>query len=603
MLAPNDRTLLLEALRPPQGMRLERAVGTSFTLDLATALTVPLAFVGHSLAHDTDPITLMEALQATVGVFDVFAQAGAISASQWPSDLAALLEPVLHEVARPRPGHVFHPKAWIAHYSDADGEDAFRVLVLSRNLTTDRSWDIIIRLDGVPGRRINRDNTSLARFVSSLLQMTKRPLPEDRSDPILTLADQLRRVRWELPEGATAVRFWPLGLPGMRRPNLDDLFLGYRHLVLSPFVTAEGLDAVIRRVAQSSEATLVSRAEELDKLPAGALADLTVHVISPSASLADAGDGETPAGVAPLPFSALHGKAIVVEKNRRARAFFGSANATTAATGGNVELLCELEGAPSRLGVGAMLDDPNGFRALLEDYFPPPAPVIDEAEEFGRKLDQYLVDAAQLAYVMSVMPQGDRWGGAITTDRALPVLPDGVTLNVSPFNRLAERLPLVGGSHVLVELAPREAVELTPFLVLLARGALGTRQIERSTVVKAEMEGGPADRLDEILARQIDSPEKFLRFLLLLLGLGDANVVTSALRPTGHAGMWADGAAVGIFELLVRGLAADPGAIDRLDDVTRRLSARPDGADILPAGWADLWPIFIEARRLAGGPA
>ena len=600
MLAPDDRTLLLEALRPPQGMRLERAVGTSFTLDIATALTVPLAFVGQSLAHDADPIALMEALRATVGRFDVFAQAGAISASQWPSDLAALLEPVLHEVARPRPGHIFHPKAWVAHYSDENGEDAFRVLVLSRNLTTDRSWDIIVRLDGVPGRRVNRDNNRLARFVSSLPQLAKQPLPEDRRDPILALADQLRRVRWELPEGATAVRFWPLGLPGMRGPNLDDLFLGYRHLVLSPFVTAEGLDAVIRPVAQGSEATLVSRAEELDKLPAGALDDLTVHVLNPSAGLADAGEQETSDGAAP-PFSALHAKVIVVEKNRRARAFFGSANATTAATGGNVELLCELEGGPSRLGVGAMLDDPDGFRALLEDYSPPPAPVIDEAEEFGRKLDQYLVDAAQLAYAMSVLPQGDRWCGAITTDRALPVLPEGVTLSLSPFNRIAERLPLPGGRPVRVELAPREAVELTPFLVLLARGVFGKRQIERSTVVKAEMQGGPADRLDEILARQIDTPEKFLRLLLLLLGLGDTNVVTSALQPRGLAGTWADGAAVGIFELLVRGLAAYPAAIDRLDDVTRRLSARPDGTDVLPVGWADLWPVFIEARRLAGG--
>jgi hypothetical protein len=76
--------------------------------------------------------------------------------------------------------------------------------------------------------------------------------------------------------------------------------------------------------------------------------------------------------------------------------------------------------------------------------------------------------------------------------------------------------------------------------------------------------------------------------------------VTSALQPTGLAGSWADGAAVGIFELLVRGLAADPAAIDRLDDVTRRLSARPDGADVLPTGWAGLWPVFVEARRLSG---
>src|SRR4051812_13632711 len=122
MLAPDDRALLLDALRPPPGMRLERALGTTFTLDLATALTVPLAFAGHSLSHDPDPIALMETIRASADRLDIFAQAGAISAGRWPSDLAALLESVVHEVPRPRRGHLFHPKAWVAHYEDPEGK-------------------------------------------------------------------------------------------------------------------------------------------------------------------------------------------------------------------------------------------------------------------------------------------------------------------------------------------------------------------------------------------------------------------------------------------------------------------------------------------------
>ena len=46
MLAPDSRELLLDALRPPTGCSLDRAVATTFTLDLETALTVPLAFAG-----------------------------------------------------------------------------------------------------------------------------------------------------------------------------------------------------------------------------------------------------------------------------------------------------------------------------------------------------------------------------------------------------------------------------------------------------------------------------------------------------------------------------------------------------------------------------
>ena len=110
MLAPDSRTLLLDALRPPSGCRLDRAVATTFTLDLAAALMAPLAFAGFRFDEQQDPIEVMEALRRESGRIDVFCQAGSISAGRWPSDLLALLEGAIHEVRRPRPGHVFHPE-------------------------------------------------------------------------------------------------------------------------------------------------------------------------------------------------------------------------------------------------------------------------------------------------------------------------------------------------------------------------------------------------------------------------------------------------------------------------------------------------------------
>ena len=113
MLAPDNRTLLLDVLRPPAGQTLDRAIGTTFTLDLSTALIVPLAFAGFQLDEQPDPIEVMESLRRMSGRIDVFCQAGVIGAARWPSDLLALLEGVVHEVRRPRPGHIFHPKVWV----------------------------------------------------------------------------------------------------------------------------------------------------------------------------------------------------------------------------------------------------------------------------------------------------------------------------------------------------------------------------------------------------------------------------------------------------------------------------------------------------------
>jgi hypothetical protein len=55
--------------------------------------------------------------------------------------------------------------------------------------------------------------------------------------------------------------------------------------------------------------------------------------------------------------------------------------------------------------------------------------------------------------------------------------------------------------------------------------------VEKQIVVCATLVGDPSQRLDEILVRQIDTPEKFLRLINLLLGLGN-----SGFSPEGLAG-------------------------------------------------------------------
>ena len=55
VLEPDGRALLLDALRPPPGHSLDHAVATTFTLDLETALTVPLAFAGFRFDEQPDP--------------------------------------------------------------------------------------------------------------------------------------------------------------------------------------------------------------------------------------------------------------------------------------------------------------------------------------------------------------------------------------------------------------------------------------------------------------------------------------------------------------------------------------------------------------------
>jgi hypothetical protein len=68
MLEPEDRRLLLESLRPPEGYVLDHAVGTTFSLDLLALLTAPLAFTffdweGREGENCADPLALLESVR------------------------------------------------------------------------------------------------------------------------------------------------------------------------------------------------------------------------------------------------------------------------------------------------------------------------------------------------------------------------------------------------------------------------------------------------------------------------------------------------------------------------------------------------------------
>ena len=103
--------------------------------------------------------------------------------------------------------------------------------------------------------------------------------------------------------------------------------------------------------------------------------------------------------------------------------------------------------------------------------------------------------------------------------------------------------------------------------------------------------------------RQIDSPERFLRLLFLLLGLGE-RITATAIEGSGgfSTGSWG-ATSSGVFEMLVRALATDPSAIDRLDDIARRLRDREEGRRVLPEGWDRVWEAVLEARKLIGARA
>ncbi len=608
MLGPDDRSILLDLLRPPVGYSLDRAVGTTFTLDLESALAVPLAFASHRLSASTDPIAVMEAVRSAADRVDLFCQAGQITVPAQASDLVAFLEPMVHQVVVPRPGHLFHPKVWVLRFvaDEPQAPSVPRLVCLTRNHTGDASWDVALRHDGWTMSRSSQDNDPLAALVTSLPSMTAagQTLPSARREAVDELADWIRYAGWEWPDGVSAGAFHALGIgPASTRPD----FGGRKRVVIAPFCNDDGLSIVAP--VGCTDVTLVAGPADLDRLSPDSLARVRACVVSAAAGLdPEAEDDESeraPDGGDRLVRGGLHAKLTVLERARQAIVFVGSANATGAAYEGHVELLVEMRGSPAKLGVGAVLDVDAGLGGILEHYDTVGGDPIGAAETALRVLQQFVRRAAALGWVVTVDGAPDRWTLEVATMQTVP--DDDVRLAVEVLSRPGRSLDAVAGatSHGCFDEVP--TADVSPFLVLRATVEdESAGSLTWATVVRAELRTDPAGRLDEILARQIDTPEKLLRFLVLVLGLGRLDLASLGGDAGESAAGWTFGgsSSTGLFEALVRALAEQPRRFDDVSRLVERLLCTERGREVLPDGFEALWTVVCEARdRIEANPS
>lgn len=611
MLSPEDRTLLVDLLAPPEGFTLHHAVATTFTLHLTALLPVPLGLAGADLSASTDPLGVLQAVRNYADRLDVFCQAGMVSVPAQRNDLLTFLEPIVHQVAAPRPGRLFHPKLWVLRYRNDGGEERFRLICGSRNLTHDKAWDAIVSLDGIRTRRRHAVNNPVCELLTSLPDRVPTGVDDRRRKAIADTADALRYVEWERPDGVYDrpdwLTFHVFG-PGRRtKPNFD----GYHRLVVAPFINEAGLETLW----PDRECTIVSRSEELDGLSDTAKGWLREHtdgrlwVLDEGAALPDIESDEAGARWS---LTGLHAKVYVVERDHRAHLFIGSANATDAAWGGNDEILVELVGRTGTFGIAATVGSDQakgaaakGFQQILKPHLLGDAPAVDPDADLQRKLERALRDLATMPLTATVDLGTDPDGGSesvgltVTSSDPVPPPPDAATLTV-------ELLTMPGTQHrptVGTLLAQRWQLpgieEITPFVVLRLTAGTPSRPVEASCVTLATLVGDPVDRFDRVLARRLGTPEEFLRFLLLLLqlaeGRGEFPAAGSGLGAFGATSLGADGA--GVLESLVQALATQPESIDDVDRLVAQLAATEKGRSVFPTGWDELWKSVLAARE------
>ena len=615
MLEPDDRRHLLEALRPPEGYALDCAIGTTFSLDLLTLLTVPLAFTLFDWQDEAgrpaaDPLAVLEALRRHADRIHLFCQAGRIAVPQADRLLYGYLENSVFQVNAPNPSGVFHPKVWVLRFTAPEARVSYRLLCLSRNLTFDRCWDTILRLDGELLERRNAIavNRPLSDFVAALPAMTVTgALPEHVTANVRRLADELLRVKFEPPEGMDLSGFWPLGIEGYRKWPFQNRT--ERLLVVSPFLSPGCLD---RLTEQGNDHILVSRLESLAELTKKELAGFKrLYYLNPAAETEEPEADTTSAPVDPLaPLSGLHAKLFVADDGWNTRIWTGSANATEAAFGANVEFLVELVGKRSAFGVEAFLrngNDSMAFIDLLQPYTPAKEaasddPVMKRLEFRLETVRRQLSRASLQAHVSSsATPETYRVelraGETVAAASEVQVLCWPITLA----QVLGARTTLA--SDCIAAFEPVSFEALTAFYAFELSASEAGQTATCRFVLHAPLIGAPEDRRERLLRSLLQNKDQLLRFLMFILAEGSADEASllaeiHRLGAEGSAGK-ARGAGAALFESLVQALSRNPAKLDQIAHLVTDLRQSEQGQQLLPMGFEAIWePIWAARQRL-----
>jgi hypothetical protein len=643
MLEPTDRRLLFELLRPPAGYRLSCAIGTTYSLDLLALLVTPLAFTLFDCETKegkltASPTALLESLRRYADNVTLFCQTGKIQPPSKARQLFGYLEQSVVEVSSPL-GGVFHAKLWVLrfeptdHSIDDEWPIEYRVLCPSRNLTFDRSWDTMLAIEGTywPREPRSAENEPLARMISRLPDLAiRQPVPGKSRQHAELIAKELPRVAFEPPEGMESIRFWPLGLERRDQWPFEEPM--DRLLVISPFVS----DGLLGRLSSDVETTIISRTEELARLRPQTLEQLTArYTLDPAAesdvpsstaneepveltdeNAADAPSNDEATQAEPdtgqNSLSGLHAKVYIADQDGGGHIWTGSANATDAAFGTNVEILVELIGKKEECGVEAVLDpeNKNGLRSLLQPYVRPHEADVDE---IGEKLER-LLNETQIAIaehdlrvkvetvqdtekelfdltVQAASPLPDQW----LTARDVSCRP--ITLRDSWQQSFADTPPVASFHQLHFD-------RLTPFVLFHVQVGIEDRTQARQFVVNLPIEGLPENRRERLLLSLLRNSAQLMRYLLFLLAddgwdaRDTLNLLEGIDRTTGSSHESTGSAFdLPLLEPMLKALTKAPDKLDRIALLVADLEKTSEGRALIPPEFYEAWRPIWEVRR------
>ena len=599
MFKPKEERLNYgQLLMPREGFTLVKAVGTTYSLDLETLMSVCIALGIHESTDSSltcNPFALLKSIQGLSDKLLIFCEAGQIkSMSIEQSPLMLLLDKMIVPVKlRKQKGKgypSFHPKTWTLHYADAEGNQYYRFVVLSRNLTFDRSWDVAVSIDGRMTNGLHRSSYPIVDFIQYLKDNTIEgvTLKTEKRRILNAFIQELPYVQYSLDDKHFRdFEIIPVGI-GTKTIDNDPLMMDSFHdlLIVSPFLSSGVIQSFDkRRMLKNTRRHLITRTTELHKI-AGQLDTFNVYVMKDAVTEGEElVSDEEPTKVQQQD---IHAKMYLISKDSNSSLYLGSMNASENGLHRNVEMMIKLTAFRYYLNLDNAESDlfgpdekGNPFEEVDLSNYDGIAP--DESEKDN--LELIIKDICRINAKAVINPTGDKYDVLIT----FPTPKGGLPMaEISPAKtartqQLAEKMVFEGLS----------ALELTELYRVTVKGK--TESITRIILIPTEM---PSERDDMVVKSILKDKKAFVDYLAFILGddyVSSAMEIKASLGADKENGQNSlDDSMPAIYEKMLKTAYTEPERLKEIRNVMERIS----DSDIIPDEFVKLYETFAKTLKL-----
>nr|WP_291234800.1 phospholipase D family protein [Frisingicoccus sp.] len=604
-----DRVNYCDLLLPPEGYVLEKAVGTTYSLDLE-ALTAIAITLG--LKEDTEsgllqnPISMLNALQKVSDKTMIFCEAGQIKLPGNPSPLNILLEKMVIPIALPKTKGMntypaFHPKTWILQYTNSEGMKKYRFAVLSRNMTFDRSWDISLCIDSSDDVNQKEKTVPIIDFLSFLRGQIKNTVQDagKKRNAVRALMKDLENVSFSLEDREFGEEFqiMPLGIGSSAyQMSKDPLFCKNEWssdytfndlVVFSPFLSASIIEHWNKKehYITGTKRTLITRKSELSKLQPDQVNRFKIYALKD-----DIVDGEDQISdeQEDKQKQDIHAKIYLRRKYAETSLYLGSMNASFAAVNKNVEMMICLKTKNRYYNGDSFLKDifcgvpdnpANPFEEVSIENTKP-----DEGEDEGKVLEKVIKDICRLKMKASVVFNGEKYDVNVSVDGE--IRDDWKKVRIAPLRR-----------KVMMEFEKDmtftglDMLQLTEFYHIQVAGEHETV----SRIIMIPTTGFPDNRESAVVNSVVKDKRSFVEYVAFVLG--EDYLLTmledKKLQRSGLAGKEVQQLPA-LYEKMLKTALEEPERLKEIDYLLKMIT----NTDIIPDEFRELYETFKTTLRL-----